>query len=125
MAARFVRPATALLALALLVPATGAAARTHHRTASTHHKAGKSAAHRKASHHGSKSHETKSHETRNRETDRHKTRSKPVEHHAAAPAGASSVPGPGLKLFCPPHKNPLLIRKATQGAGTTVTVVCR
>lgn len=114
MPARFVRPATALLALALLVPATGVEARTHHRTARTH-KPGKSAAHHKAGHHEPKSHGA----------GRHANQSKPVEHHAAAPAGASSVPGSGLKLFCPARKNPLLIRKATQGAGTTVTVVCR
>jgi len=120
MPARFVRPATALLALALLVPATGAEARTHHRTASTHHKASKPAGHHEASHHGSKSHEAGGHKS-----GRHATKSKPVEHHATAPAGASSVPGSGLKLFCPARKNPLLIRKATQGAGTTVTVVCR
>lgn len=42
-----------------------------------------------------------------------------------APSGATSVPGGGIKLYCGPGKNPLMIRKMTQGSGTTVTVICR
>ncbi|WP_298690946.1 hypothetical protein [uncultured Sphingomonas sp.] len=50
---------------------------------------------------------------------------KPVEHHSAAPSGVTAVPAGGLKIYCPARKTPLLIRKSTQGAGTTVTAVCR
>jgi hypothetical protein len=36
-----------------------------------------------------------------------------------------AVPAGGMKLQCPPARNPLLVRKMTQGNGTTVTIVCR
>jgi hypothetical protein len=50
---------------------------------------------------------------------------KPAAHRDAAPPGATHVPGSGIKLYCAGRSNPLLIRKSTQGSGTTVTVVCR
>jgi hypothetical protein len=42
-----------------------------------------------------------------------------------APHGVTLIPAGGVKLQCPPRRNPLLVRKMTQGNGTTVTVVCR
>lgn len=42
----------------------------------------------------------------------------------AAPRGITAVPAGGLKVYCA-RRNPLLVRKMTQGAGTTVTVICR
>lgn len=46
-------------------------------------------------------------------------------HADDAHKGAQTVPAGGIRLFCPARRNPLLVRKMTQGAGTTVTVVCR
>ena len=43
----------------------------------------------------------------------------------SSPTGATSVPASGIKLFCGPRKTPLMVRKMTQGNGTTVTVICR
>ncbi len=116
---RIVRPAATLaLALAMIAGATPGLASTHHRT--THHRSTHpDTAHRRAS-------------SQHRPSGRH--RSTPSAHHHAdkrdahrddKPAGVTGVPGSGIKLFCPAHRNPLLIRKSTQGAGTTVTVVCR
>lgn len=97
------RSATHLaLVLALAAGSSAALASTHHRT--THHRA--TAQHRssKPVHHG---------------------KAKPAKPHDTKPAGVTGIPAGGIKLFCPAHRNPLLIRKSTQGAGTTVTVVCR
>ena len=48
--------------------------------------------------------------------------------HAAvpsAPKGATAIPASGIRLFCGPGRSPLMVRKMTQGRGTTVTVICR
>lgn len=102
------RPAgTLLLALTLVTAGSPAVASTHHRAVhhgtATHH-------HAAATHHPAKS-------------SRHHA-AKPAPHRDAAPSGATRVPAGGIKLFCPARSNPLLVRKSTQGAGTTVTLVC-
>ena len=43
----------------------------------------------------------------------------------SSPPGAANVPAGGIKLYCGPGKSPLMVRKMTQGNGTTVTVICR
>ena len=111
---RFARPALAGLAtLALLGAATVAPAHVRHQStrSSTHHA----------------THATTHHATEKRRVAaRHDHRAtRLVAHRDAAPSGATSVPAGGLKVYCPARKGPLMIRKATQGAGTTVTVVCR
>ena len=77
----------------------------------THHKAHSAPAHHKA------------------EPKHPDSRHKPPAHHdaprPAVAAGATSVPAGGIKLYCGPGKAPLMVRKMTQGAGTTVTVICR
>jgi hypothetical protein len=95
---------SAMGAMALLVT-TGMAVCA---VASSHHKT--------PEHHTTKStaktrHDTKTHET------------KPAP--ASAAHGATTIPAGGLKVYCGPGKNPLMVRKMTQGAGTTVTVICR
>jgi hypothetical protein len=84
--------------LGCTVFAAGAGASTHHGSSAHHHQAAKTAR-------------------------RHAAKS--TRHDAAKPAGVTTVPASGIKLYCAAGRNPLLIRKFTQGAGTTVTVVCR
>ncbi|PXA85365.1 hypothetical protein DMC47_37630 [Nostoc sp. 3335mG] len=102
-----------------------------------------SATHHKTSHGKTTHHETAHHKTSHHETDRHKASSRHASsahhgkdtHHAdrarhderkpASAAGTTSVPAGGIKLYCGPGKSPLMVRKMTQGNGTTVTVVCR
>jgi PAB1-binding protein PBP1 len=88
----------ALLALALAATTTPAMGTVHHRTHSHPQRKAKPARHAAA---------------------------KSTRHGPAAPGGATAVPAGGIKLYCAPGKNPLLVRKATQGAGTTVTAICR
>jgi hypothetical protein len=122
---RIVRPAAATLALALamIAGATPGLASTHHRA--THHR---------TTHHRSTRPDTAHHRASSQHRPSGRHRPTPSAHHHAdkpdahrddKPAGVTGVPGGGIKLFCPAHRNPLLIRKSTQGAGTTVTVVCR
>jgi hypothetical protein len=74
-----------------------------------------------ASHHH---HASSSHKAKTNKSAKHST--KPATHHAdAAPKGVIPVPAAGVKLSCGAGRNPLLVRKMTQGAGTTVTVICR
>jgi hypothetical protein len=110
---RIARSAGALI-VALALSAAPAAASVHHHAK---HPAA-SSAHRPAQHsrHASK---TAHHRAKPAHRD-----ARPA-HRDAAPSGASRVPPGGIKLFCGARSNPLLIRKSTQGAGTTVTVVCR
>jgi hypothetical protein len=68
-------------------------------------------------------HSTRSHHQAAKASKHHAA--KPAKHDAAKPAGVTTVPASGIKLYCAAGRNPLLIRKFTQGAGTTVTVVCR
>lgn len=108
------RTGTLIGVLALVMGAAPVSASVHHHAPVRHHTAKRPAAetrHRaKPARHGSKpSHH---HETS-------------VAHRDAAPSGATRVPAGGIKLFCGARSNPLLIRKSTQGAGTTVTMVCR
>lgn len=77
-------------------------AKAHHAKTTTHH----SAAAKHVTHHG-------------------KPPSKAAVHKSAAPSGSTTVPSGGIKLYCGPGKAPLMVRKMTQGAGTTVTVICR
>jgi hypothetical protein len=88
----------------------------------THHKAhAKETHHARATHHAKPEHHAKATAHRGKDT-----------HHAsrearkpAAVAGATSVPAGGIKLYCGPGRSPLMVRKMTQGSGTTVTVICR
>jgi hypothetical protein len=89
----------------------GPAGAVHHR--STHH----SSTHHAASHHESAHHKASS---AHHASPKHRDDRKP-----AAAAGATTVPASGIKLFCGPGRSPLMVRKMTQGAGTTVTVICR
>ncbi len=115
------RSAALALALALAAGAAPATASTHHhadrrheiRHRETRHR---ETGHRETGHHGGARHRTTS--------SRHRT-TKAADRHDAKPSGVAGIPAGGIKLFCPAHRNPLLIRKSTQGAGTTVTVVCR
>ncbi|WBO20868.1 hypothetical protein [Sphingomonas abietis] len=99
-------------ALAALSLGAGPALATHH--GKTHH--AKAPAHHAAaathgSHHGKASRKATTH--------------KPALAKSAASSGATTVPSGGIKLFCGPGKGPLMVRKMTQGSGTTVTVICR
>lgn len=86
-----------------------------------------------ATHHSATSHKTTHHGTTHhgKAATHHTVATKHTARHAetgrkqSAPSGATSIPGGGLKVYCGPGKNPLMIRKMTQGNGTTVTVVCR
>lgn len=108
-----VHPAhAALLALTLAAVTTPAGARVHrhaHGKAATHHTTG----HHQTSHHHERGHHPAKAATRH------------ASREPAKPAGVTGIPAGGMKLYCPAGRNPLLIRKSTQGAGTTVTVVCR
>ena len=112
MANHIARPAGTLM-LALVVATAGAPSLA--------------ATHRHAVHHDTRPHPAK---TRHGGTAKHPVTSshhhatRPAARHDAAPSGATRVPAGGIKLFCPARANPLLIRKSTQGAGTTVTLVC-
>jgi len=89
----------------------------------THHKAhAKETHHAKATHHATASHHATAHH--GKET-RHTTHAAREERKPAAVAGATSVPAGGIKLYCGPGRSPLMVRKMTQGSGTTVTVICR
>jgi len=115
---RIARPAgTLALALALASVGGPAIAATHHRHETRHHA---------TVHHHTSRHAT-AHQTdrggAHRGTPAHRS-AKAAPHGDAAPSGAARVPTGGIKLFCPARSNPLLIRKSTQGAGTTVTLVC-
>jgi hypothetical protein len=100
--------------------AAGPAAATHH--ASSHHKA--TSAHHASGDHASSHHATKTahHAT---SSDRHASHRHAEEHKASTPSGATAVPAGGIKLYCGTGRSPLMVRKMTQGAGTTVTVICR
>lgn len=118
-----VRLASAVPALALLVAAAGAspALAAHHRHAEHH----RTERHRQSSarHHATAKHgkaASAKHEKASRGKKGHTATAAP-----AAPKGVTNIPGGGMKLYCGPGKNPLLVRKMTQGAGTTVTVICR
>jgi hypothetical protein len=85
-----------------------------HRT--THHAS--SSAHHVKSHHAAKpSHHPK--------PDSRASRQRPSGHETSAPSGTTAVPTGGIKLYCGTGHSPLMVRKMTQGAGTTVTVICR
>lgn len=56
---------------------------------------------------------------------KHASSTKKRQHEAASSHGVTAIPSSGVKLYCPAHKSPLLVRKSTQGSGTTVTVICR
>jgi hypothetical protein len=98
----FFRSMAALITAATVIAATPAAA-SRHRRARTH-------SHTRAEHH-----------RRAAITRRHAVA---VRRDKTMPAGVTTVPAGGLKVYCP-ARSPLLIRKATQGGGTTVTVICR
>jgi hypothetical protein len=100
---------------------------THHKTVhgkSTHH----ATAHHETSHHDTSHHKasTTHHATAHhgKET-RHDSHAAHEDRKPVAVAGAVSVPAGGTKLYCGPGKSPLMVRKMTQGSGTTVTVICR
>jgi hypothetical protein len=102
-------------------------ATTHHKShssSSVHHGSTKTAKHAtSASHHGKSSHTSSSKHS----TSSHGSKKVDVKkpHAASAPGGAITVGAGGTKLFCAGRASPLLVRKATQGNGTTVTVICR
>lgn len=74
-------------------------------------------------HHGKSHHEAKpAHHGR---ADRHASRKAIEPRKPAGAGGATSVPAGGIRLYCGPGRSPLMVRKMTQGAGTTVTVICR
>ena len=107
---RFARPAGSLvMALVFVAGSSPAVASVHHHTVhhavhhTVHHSAGASRHSAKRPHHATR----------------------PIAHRDATPSGVTHVLGGGIKLYCAGRSNPLLIRKSTQGAGTTVTVVCR
>jgi len=109
-------------AIVMACVVAGPAGATHHKTAHakpTHHETTRheSSHHKASAHHATSTHHGK--ETRHASPAPHEER-KP-----AVAAGATSVPAGGIKLFCGPGKSPLMVRKMTQGAGTTVTVICR
>lgn len=86
----------------------------------THHKAhAKEAHHAKATSH----HATAHHATAHRGKDAHHAAHE--ERKPTGAAGATNVPAGGIKLYCGPGRAPLMVRKMTQGSGTTVTVICR
>ncbi|USI71722.1 hypothetical protein [Sphingomonas morindae] len=135
-----------LVSVALLsVLAAGAAPARTHRQADRHHGTHRSKGGTAARHHSESRHKAGHTESRHKaghSESRHKAGGATAAHgtrahdksgrHAAAaapaparPGGTMSVPGSGLKVYCPAGKNPLMVRKMTQGAGTTVTVVCR
>jgi hypothetical protein len=90
-----------------------ATAHTHHGRHAHH---GSSPARHLPSHHSSARHPAKD--------EGRKGHARPAR---PEPAGfnVTTVPGAGMKLRCAPGRSPLLIRKMTQGSGTTVTVICR
>jgi hypothetical protein len=79
--------------------------------------------HHATTHHASTHHATGHHATESRHTGKAE-HDKPA-HDAAAPAGVTRVPAGGLKTYCPGRSSQMLVRKMTQGNGTTVTVICR
>ena len=88
----------------------------------THHKAHAKETHQaKATHHTAVEHHAKASAHHGKDT-HHASRE---ERKPATMAGATSVPAGGIKLYCGPGRSPLMIRKMTQGSGTTVTVICR
>lgn len=109
--------------------AAPAIATTHHHHAShtTHHGAAKSKS-SASSHHGKSSHAAKSAHAKSshgKSVHADKKHGAGTPARAPAPGGAISVGSGGTKLFCAGRASPLLVRKATQGSGTTVTVICR
>ena len=94
----------------------------------THHKAhAKETHHAKATHHATASHHATAHHStahHGKET-RHTAHAAREERKPAVVACATSVPAGGIKLYCGPGRSPLMVRKMTQGSGTTVTVICR
>lgn len=102
-----------------------AQAATHHKghTSSTHHGHSKSTKSHGASHHAQSSHASKS--THGKSARAGKAPESKKAQAAGAPGGAITVGSGGTKLFCAGRASPLLVRKATQGNGTTVTVICR
>lgn len=106
---------------------TPAIAATHHHNQHATHHASHAAHHAAPSRHASKTpHHAASHTDK---THAGKTHGASKTHGsgklAAAPGGAIPVGSGGTRLFCAGHASPLLVRKATQGSGTTVTVICR
>jgi len=112
MAIHIARPA-GMLVFALMVTTAGAPS-----FAATH----RHAVHHETRHHAARTHHGQP--AKRPVTASHRHVAKPAARRDAAPAGATRVPAGGIKLFCPARANPLLIRKSTQGAGTTVTLVC-
>lgn len=111
-------------ALLAAAPAVGA---THHHGQAAHHATSRHKPDRHAStrptstRHASSKHASTKHESkRGKDTHRESERQ-------AQPGGfnVTTVPGAGMKLRCGPGRSPLLVRKMTQGNGTTVTVICR
>lgn len=84
----------------------------------THHKA-----HAKETHHARATHHATAHHGKDARHAAHAPRKE--ERKPAGAAGATNVPAGGIKLYCGPGKAPLMVRKMTQGSGTTVTVICR
>lgn len=103
-------------ALGLLV--AGACAIAVADAASAHSRSRKTERHRverhRAEHHGHDRHRL-SKASRDR---------KPAHTRVAVPGGVTMIPAGGLKVYCA-ARSPLMIRKMTQGSGTTVTVICR
>ena len=98
-------------------------AATHHKShssSSSHHNSSKSTKHGSASHHAKSSHGAKSTHGKTGHDSK-----KPDAKKPSAPGGTITVGSGGTKLFCAGRASPLLVRKATQGNGTTVMVICR
>jgi hypothetical protein len=95
----------------------GPAGATHHRTAHAN-----APAHHETSHHDAPAHHAAAHRGNETHHAAHTSRS---EHQPSVIAGGTTVPAGGIKLYCGPGKSPLMVRKMTQGTGTTVTVICR
>jgi len=101
----------------------GPAGATHHKTTHARPAHHETSHHTASTHHGTSSHRgTSSHHGKDK---RHASPARHEDRKPAAAAGATSVPAGGIKLFCGPGKSPLMVRKMTQGAGTSVTVICR
>jgi hypothetical protein len=112
-------------ALAAATVAAPVAAAQHHGH-STAHKTGRTSHTSKTSHASRTSRSKTSKSQSGRKTAHGKRTAKsPAKPASRAPGGTMTVPGGGLKVYCAAGKNPLMVRKMTQGAGTTVTVLCR